>query len=400
MVDAVPGFVTAMTESEVVVHGSGFQNTSSLHCIFDGRDAVKTVFIDAKTLLCVTPASLTRGVANLRVSIDDYVTETAVDITVMRKGRISRLEPRNGPLTGGTVVRIIGSHFLSSSNLRCNFGELPPVKAVYVDVGELQCSAPPSSVLGAMDVVLTLSGLAVSESGPQYTYTTMPLISHVMPSAIAVGSTMVIRGNNFSPDMSLFCRVGAASPVRAEYLNASAVACVCPEVPMGANVVTASNNGFDFALSSVAVWVTSGPDITDLSPRSGSAFGGTVLQFSGSNFFQGIAVNSSAVALCRFDFASVEKTEIIDGLPKLSHQKVVLRDAVIHSPTSVSCKTPGHADGGLATVELSLNGGAILPNGYTFEYEIPPTLLSMAPILGGRSGGTRLSCMAKGLRCE
>ena len=73
---------------------------------------------------------------------------------------ISRLLPHGGPIAGGTRVRVLGSLFRQVSGARgmlCRFGPaLPPVRATWVSIEEVQCVSPP---------LLNASGLNRSDDG-------------------------------------------------------------------------------------------------------------------------------------------------------------------------------------------------------------------------------------------
>jgi hypothetical protein len=113
-------------------------------------------------------------------------------------------------------------------------------------------------------------------------------------------------------------------------------------------------------LNSGFTYLGAAPTITSLSPTSGSASGGAPVTISGSNFVSGATVTFGGTA------ATV--TSI--------------------TATTIAVTTPAHAAGTVSVVVTNPDGqSATLTN--SFSYTTPgPTIKSVSPTSGSRSGGT------------
>ena len=85
---------------------------------------------------------------------------------------------------------------------------------------------------------------------------------------------------------SIFCRFGTTI-VQAEYLSASSISCVSPEVSSALHVfVEVVANSIDYSNSGVSFNYFSEIVIYDITPRKGPEYGGTILFVRGENFLR------------------------------------------------------------------------------------------------------------------
>jgi hypothetical protein len=107
------------------------------------------------------------------------------------------------------------------------------------------------------------------------------------------------------------------------------------------------------------------PTISDVSPASGTANGGTAITITGTNFAAGATVS----------FGGVMATSV-----------------QVTSATTITLKSPAHAAGAVTVSVTNLDGqGATLPNGYTYNAAPAPTLSGITPASGSSLGGTGFS---------
>ena len=137
----------------------------------------------------------------------------------------------------------------------------------------------------------------------------------------------------------------------------------CAPLPGQREIIDAHGNIQKFAVP---------PGLTDVTPLSGSALGGTTLTLTGSNFFA--------------DGAGAARV-LVNGVPATN--------VVVSSDTSLTCKTPPGPGGQLVDVAVIDNNGKGSYPG-TFLYNAVPTLTSILPTTGDWHGGTIVQVRGSG----
>lgn len=154
--------------------------------------------------------------------------------------------------------------------------------------------------------------------------------------------------------------------VDASFVNENEVVCMSPFVgSVGPRVVSVSNNGLDFGVSSSEFDFVDEPEINSIRPKRGSVAGGTVVTITGAGFTSG--EDSS----CKFGEAGSSSISMI-----------------YVSENEVHCVAPASATAGSVDLELTFNGGDYASAGGGFEYILDASFSSMSPQIGPVSGGT------------
>ena len=134
----------------------------------------------------------------------------------------------------------------------------------------------------------------------------------------------------------------------------------------GASNIQVVANGIASTPVSVTVASTA-PSITGLAPTSGPAAGGTPVTIAGTNFVAGAKVT----------FGGSAGTSV-----------------TVNSASSITVTTPAHAAGAVSVVVTNPNGQSATS---TFTYAAPaPTIRSVSPTSGTRSGGTTVTISGTG----
>jgi hypothetical protein len=140
-----------------------------------------------------------------------YYRETAVEITLNAADRtedntlyhyykppfLFDANPRQGPVTGGTKVTVMGTNFTNTGNITCKFGE-KTVPGKYKSSSEIVCTSPPTDTAGYVDLKISMiKGLY--SSPVQYLYYKTPKIQKILPvSGPDYGLTQcTVTGENF-----------------------------------------------------------------------------------------------------------------------------------------------------------------------------------------------------------
>ena len=213
---------------------------------------------------------------------------------------------------------------------------------------------------GASSIQVVANGIPSAAVAITVASTAPPTIASVSPNTgpMAGGTAVTIAGTNFAAGATVTFGGGAATGVS---VTASSITATTPAHAAGAvSVVVTNPGGAEATLNNGFTYLGAAPTITSLSPTSGSASGGAPVTISGSNFVSGATVTFGGTA------ATV--TSI--------------------TATTIAVTTPAHAAGTVSVVVTNPDGqSATLTN--SFSYTTPgPTIKSVSPTSGSRSGGT------------
>lgn len=152
--------------NEIKVRGENFKPfrakedidiSNSTFCYFVAMGAYRKATITNSTrALCKAPESY-------------YFRETAVEITLNAADRtddgtmyhyykppfLFDAQPGQGPVAGGTKVKVVGSNFTNSGNITCRFGETT-VPAKRLSSSEVECYAPPNQTPGEVELTVQI----------------------------------------------------------------------------------------------------------------------------------------------------------------------------------------------------------------------------------------------------
>ncbi|WBP91292.1 beta strand repeat-containing protein [Kitasatospora cathayae] len=328
--------------TSVVINGSGFTGTSSVH--FGTASAAFTVLSDGQ-IQATAPA----GTGTVQVTVTTPAgTSNGVAFTYTVLPVITSLTPTSG--TAGTSVVINGSGFTGTSSV--HFGTASAAFTVLSD-GQIQATAP----AGTGTVQVTVTTPAGTSNGVAFTYTVLPVITSLTPTSGTAGTSVVINGSGFTGTSSVhFGTASAAFTVLSDgQIQATA--------PAGTGTVQVTVTTPAGTSNGVAFTYTVLPVITSLTPTSGTA--GTSVVINGSGF-----TGTSSV---HFGTASAAFTVLSDG------------------------QIQATAPAGTGTVQVTVTTPAGTSNGVAFTYTVLPVITSLTPNQGPTSGGNTVTISGTGL---
>ena len=267
-------------------------------------------------------------------------------------------------MEGGTGIELVGYNFVSSNLAACKFGDVE-APARWVSATEMRCLTPPKAVESSKEVPVSISlnGVDFFVSPVAYRYSPGIVLAALAPlrGPASGGTILSITGSNFVFSSSLACRFGLFG-VPAWYVSSSEVRCVTSKLDQGVVAVTVSNNGVDFAESSLEYRADTGITIFSAWPSQGSVRGGGVVRLEGSGF-----VNSTELQCL---FGTVAATE-----------------TVFESASVLRCAAPAHREG-LVSVGISSNGADAIVSGVQFQFTEDAAMAALSPRSGPVEGGT------------
>lgn len=284
---------------------------------------------------------------------------------------ISSLTPANGPLTGGTWVTISGSYFAPGAQVY--FGETPALEVTFSSSSKLLAKTPPRATSGKVDVKV------VNPDDQQYMKVAAFLYDPVVTEVITgeegrTGSTtggqwITVKGSGFQNNLILYIGSNPATQVTVS-ADGQTITALTPPGTVGKVAVQVVNpdggtgilpatdaNTFTYRLSQ--------PEITAVSPASGTWLGGTEVTISGKELSPSGVVRFGGVP------ATIKQANDINSLVVITPRgSVGLQDVTITNP-----------DGQTSPVTDATK----------FEFIATPVIDAVTPNYGSPQGGTEVT---------
>ena len=368
------------------------------------------VDITKVSIECATPQLGTSGNGTVSVSLNGVDFAGNLPVTAVPQLQITSVQPRCGPIEGGTQVSV-GVNGVQDSDLDdnvaltwSNVNTGPLTRKSFTKANTVLSAAPPASSnsTGGQSLLTFSEDEKVwfadnqaqvyprnhLESSSEFLYYQRPIITRVFPhgGAFNGGTPITVEGAGFFHDdrfnATPKCKFGS-TVVEATVLSSTRLQCVSPPGTLGQfTPLSVTINGQDEAdsqtLPSFAYINT--PNIASISPVIGPATGGTMLEITGEGF----------VDMSRYpdEFSCIFKPFDLSEEPKTMPASYI-------NSTTVACSTPGGWRSGTVTyVELSFNGVDYSNNKQAFRfYQIDRVF----PLSGPSVGGTVVSIIGSGL---
>ena len=142
----------------VTVLGSGLDASDSLRCRFNEAESVVASVHSSSEVRCVSPLSST-GWSVVDLLSHDESLRSGGSFFVHSVVWVSAVHPLLGPVSGGTRLGLVGSHFRESSSLVCRFEESSKtVVGRYIGVRLVECVAPAMAGITARRVEVSING--------------------------------------------------------------------------------------------------------------------------------------------------------------------------------------------------------------------------------------------------
>ena len=301
--------------TRVIVRGSHFVNNEVLACKF-GDIVVAASFVTSSELICLSPShNVGRVAVEVSTNRVDY-SGNGVLYTFKMQSTVSFIEPRLGPISGGTLVTVHGNNFIQGTNFYCRFGETSRgvVKGTWVATSLIQCISPPSSHPSTKAVYVSTNLVDFTRKSVKafFTHTRELELKSLAPtSGPAFGGTNVsVFGENFYPLPSgakLRCRFGQ-KVVAAYIVTPYQLACATPTFSLPNHVnqakvnVSVSLNGAQYTVMHGQYSIYRDVEVSEILPTFGPSDGGTTVEIDGTNFF--CFINRTNVGLGTYLFHS------------------------------------------------------------------------------------------------
>lgn len=284
---------------------------------------------------------------------------------------VASMDVVSGYAQGGTTVIVTGTGFLNGVVLR--FGNSNCATTTWNSATSATCLTA-AHIAGTVNVYATNPdgqvGTLIGSALGGYTYVPPPTVSSISPELgdDGGGTPVTITGTNFDVDIGDTVDFsGSACTVTAE--SATSISCTtAAHAPGKVNITVTNNDGQDDMLAQAYMY-RGQPTVTNVTPSAGGVGGGTFITITGTNFAEGATVDMGGVA------CTAELTVVDD--------------------TTITCKTPVHAAGGVTvTVTNDDLQAGFMNAAYTFQ--AAPAVTSISPTRGRADGGTEITITGSG----
>ncbi|HEY0156591.1 MAG TPA: IPT/TIG domain-containing protein [Thermoanaerobaculia bacterium] len=262
--------------------------------------------------------------------------------------------PQTGPSSGGTAVTITGTGFLPGA--RVTFDGLLATDVVVESSTTITAYTPPhEGGLVAVTVRNPDGGAAKIDFGFQYGG---PSVSGVWSrsGSTAGGNDVVVSGSGFQSGATVWfgdvqATVTATDPWEIDVTTP-------PHAKGRVDVTVVNPDGSTDTLIEAFTYTGTAPAITNISPNTGPAGGGTNVTITGSGFDANARVLIGGRALLNPTIAA----------------------------TWITGTTPPGTTGTVAVFVQNPDDGQ--SDTHSFAYTVPPTITTMSPVTGSTAGGT------------
>jgi hypothetical protein len=245
---------------------------------------------------------------------------------------VTAVSPASGPEAGGNVVLVRGANFEKTTQV--SFGD---AMASYSIVNDHTLSVVVPSGQGTVEVTVAAGDVpSPTVSSDEYSYLPPPAVASVSPAGGSPGTTVTIRGSNFTGATAV--RFGAAPAPSFTVLDDDTIAAFAP-TGTGTVPITVDGPGGTSAPSPVGMF-TYAPTVSSVSPASGPP--GTLVTIHGTSLASATSVCFGPA--CPAAWTAVDDNTIIVNVPFLNSAlgdgPTVTVDVRIANPGGTSSVTP------------------------------------------------------------
>ncbi len=294
--DNYPLRVPSGETTGIVVRGTGLNSGSTLSCSDPTIGVVVTGWLTSQVRAQISvPGGALPGHADLTV-VDSLgqrsILPAALEITPPDPV-VTLASPNQGDFGGGTAMTISGGEFVPG--LRVVMGG-----EIYEDGAPGGCTVVNSttitlttraSAIGATDVVVIDSSGVEGRRANGFQFVAVPTVQTTFPAVgtVAGGTELHITGTNF--DLASTVRInGILQPTTFPVADDLLVVMTEPGVAGGPYTVEVQNPGGGSAAGLFTYSAAPDPNVTDITPDTGSASGGETVILTGTNFGNDVTV--------------------------------------------------------------------------------------------------------------
>ena len=375
-------------------YGLSFNNYNDTMCKFGKLSTDVAEVVSSTEMICTSPPSYVDREVPVEITLNNQEwTSDDILFHYYHPPLIYGIDPKIGPVTGGTTVKITGSNFADTGFVMCKFGTII-VKGTYINENELRCVSPSVERPGYVNLYIAIRPDEFSSGvNTKYLYYDTPVINFLEPMCgPESGFTQItIKGKNFANTGSDYvkCVFGNAIFTNATVYSDTEIKCDSPSV-LNYEMVNEKNiteydvqitlNGIDLSGPKQKFYYYKDTFISALDPIYGPKSGNTTVTLSGMDFTQPGACNVTVrIATYHIKPDLIEKEKLVFTTPLVNFT-------------------------GATVVQVALNGRQFdkdievknRDKENTFYYYREPLIRTLNPTKGPTNGGNEISIFGIG----
>lgn len=286
---------------------------------------------------------------------------------------VTAVTPNQGVAAGGTSIVITGTGFGTSGTPLVTAVTVGGTSATFSVVNDTTLNVTtPAHAPGTVDIVVTTDAANTNTAADDFTFLTPPTITAVSPTSgsTAGGNTVTISGTGFTGVTQVnfggtLTSAFNVSPTSVQVLAPAHVAGVVDVSITTANGTTANTAADNYT------YTAAGPNVTSISPTTGSIGGGTIVTINGTGFTGATAVSFGGTPATTF---------------------------TVNSDIKITATAPAHAAGTISIAVTTPAGTSPDTSADNFVYgTVAPSVTSVSPTGGPIVGGNTVTVNGSGL---
>jgi hypothetical protein len=390
----------------ISITGSGFYGgTSSIPNVSRIRlsDASNTEFLsysvisDTSIINAVIPIGVAVGTYDVRVLTGGGENSTSAVKYIVNSGPIvSLISPDTGSNSTTTTVSIMGSGFLTLTNIKLNdiFETQITSYSIVNDTSIINAIIPSKIQAGTYDIKVTNSNGTNDTSEMKFKVTTLPpIISNVTPNigtnnnpiTLSITGLRFYGGTDNIVDIKSLKLDDIANTSITGYSVISDSQITNAIIPAGVkagtyNVIATNGGGSNTTSGNKIIISTLEPVVTSISPNNGSNLGTNTITIIGSNFYGGTTGS---------DVKEIKLTDI--------NNTQITSYSVISDSQITNAIVPAGIKAGTYDIRVTTGGGTNLTSGDKYIVTtVFPSITSVSPDWGGNTAPVTVTISGTG----
>ena len=280
-----PPYGAGIGGTAVTITGVGFSGASEVNFGSTGAASFK---VESETsITAVSPPG--KGTVDVTVTTPGGTSAPSPADQFVYDASVTKVEPDEGAMAGGTSVTITGVGFSGASEV--NFGSTGAASFKVESETSITAVSPPGK--GTVDVTVTTpDGTSPTSAADRFSYG--PTVTEVTPGSgeESGGTSVQITGTNFTGATAV--KFGSTNAASFNVESETSIKAVSPSgkgtvdvTVTGAGVTSPTSSADRFRYdgpSSCTPRESEGPEITEVQPNSGPAAGGNSVTIKGERF--------------------------------------------------------------------------------------------------------------------
>lgn len=248
-----PSTGSATGGTPVTLTGTNFTGATAVH--FGTALATSVLVVNDTTITCVSPAGTGTVHVTVTTPCGTSATSTVDQFTygTLPAPTVTAINPTHGPQTGGTLVTITGTNFVSGTGLAVYMGatSYACTGVTFVSATTLTAVTPAHPVGTTTVGVKNPDGQQGFSSTPLYTYdpSAVPTVTGVSPNSgpAGGGTAVTVAGTNLTG--ATLVSFGGTAATSVVVVSATSITCVSPAHASGLVDVTVTTPSGTSAIS-------------------------------------------------------------------------------------------------------------------------------------------------------